>query len=566
MSNGKSWRIKFMKDSKFQIKRPANPVVRLSHRLLVAGVVALLICWPMPNRVHAAVGDLDPTFGSGGKVTTNFFNIPRVFFFDHAADVALQSDGKIVAAGYAAGAETNFKYDFVLARYNTDGSLDSSFGVGGKVSTDFSASDDVAFAVAIQPDGKIIAVGWSSTQDVSSDRSFALVRYNTDGSLDSSFGAGGKVTTRFFNADDFAAAVVLQPDGKIVAAGAALHAGASYDFAAARYNTDGSLDSSFGVGGKVTIDFFGNGDQALAIARQPDGKLVLAGIAFNLSTDNDFALVRYNIDGTLDSSFGAGGKVTTDIAGFYDIGNAVAIQADGKIVVVGNAVTVSGSGGALTRYKPDGSLDTTFGSGGKIFNDFFDNANDVKIQPSGKIIVAGVAGEFGSFDFGLMRYNPDGSPDAGFGAGGKVTTDFFGSDDRAFAIALQPDSKIVLAGSAYDINTNNESFALARYTGDGASFDVCLQDDSNGNILRFNSTTGDYQFTICSSGLVLGGTGSLIKRGSTITLQHDAADRRVLAKVDGSLNKGTASIQVFSLGRTFTILDRNTSNNACACR
>lgn len=171
----------------------------------------------------------------------------------------------------------------------------------------------------------------------------------------------------------------------------------------------------------------------------------------------------------------------------------------------------------------------------------------------------------GTFDFNIMRYDTNGHLDPSFGSGGLVTTDFFNNSDTAFAVAIQPNGMIVAAGAAFDITSFNESFALARYNGDGASFDICLQDDSNGSLLQINPTTGDYQFSNCG-GLTIGGTGTLTKRGSLITLQHNSADCRVTATIDTATGKATASIQLFSQGRTFTITDRNINNNTCSCR
>jgi len=211
---------------------------------------------------------------------------------DYGFSVALQPDGKIVVAGYAGG-------DFALARYNSDGALDTSFGSGGKVTTDFGGSyHPDGFSVALQPDGKIVVAGYAGGD-------FALARYNSDGALDTSFGSGGKVTTDF-GGSDAGYSVALQPDGKIVVAGYA-----GLDFALARYNSDGALDTSFGTGGKVTTDFSGGRDVGYSVALQPDGKIVVAGYA-----GVDFALARYNSDGALDTSFGSGGKVTTDFRRF----------------------------------------------------------------------------------------------------------------------------------------------------------------------------------------------------------------------------------------------------------
>jgi uncharacterized delta-60 repeat protein len=251
--------------------------------------------------------------------------------FSVAFAVAIQADGKIVAAGQTAPG--GLSCQFALARYNTDGSLDPSFGPDGTVMTDFGggfAAFAQARGIAIQVDGKIVAAGVGGP---SSD--FALARYNTDGSLDPSFGPGGTVTTDFGGFDG-ANAVAIQADGKIVAAGIG---GFLSTFALTRYNTDGSLDPSFGTGGQVTTQFTGlNSESAMGLAIQTNGKIVAAGFAFFPFFHSDFALARYNTDGSLDPSFGTGGTVMTDFGDGVDAeGDGVAIQADGKIVVVGGA-------------------------------------------------------------------------------------------------------------------------------------------------------------------------------------------------------------------------------------
>ena len=195
------------------------------------------------------------------------------------------------------GAKTSRSEDFALARYNPNGTLDGTFGTGGKVTTDFNGDDDEAHALVLQPDGKLVAAG--QAESGYRGRDFALARYNPNGSLDATFGTGGKVTTDFAGNDDAAFGAVLQSDGKIVAAGGA-KTSRSQDFALARYNANGSLDATFGTGGKVTTDFAGNDDAAFALALQQDGKLVAAGGA-NVGrsrTDyrgsgEDFALARY---------------------------------------------------------------------------------------------------------------------------------------------------------------------------------------------------------------------------------------------------------------------------------
>jgi uncharacterized delta-60 repeat protein len=412
-------------------------MTRHIRRALVGAVLSLaFVTAALPGAAVAASGDLDPTFGSGGKVTTDFGGS------DGAQAVAIQTDGRIVAAGLGGSG------DFALGRYNAGGSLDPTFGSGGMMTTDFGGFD-AASAVAIQTDGRIVAAGRSGSGG------FALGRYNAGGSLDPTFGSGGKVTTDFGGVDS-ALGVALPSNGKIVAVGGG---GSGVDFVVARYNADGSLDSTFGSGGMVTTDF-GGFEAATAVAIQVDGKIVATGSTFS-GGFQQFALVRYNADGSLDTSFGSSGKVTTDFGLGSGFGGALAIQSDGKIVAAGRA----GSDFVLARYNGEGSPDASFGSGGKVTTDFggvlFDAAFGVALQSNGKIVAAGSAFSPPSADFALARYNADGSLDPTFGSGGKVTTDF-GGFDVAFGVALQADGNIVAAGqggSSFD-------FALARYLGE----------------------------------------------------------------------------------------------------
>jgi uncharacterized delta-60 repeat protein len=365
-------------------------------------------------------GSLDQAFGSGGKQASDFFG-----GYDQADGVAIQPDGKIVLAGIAFQSTARNSADFALARYNPDGSLDQGFSSGGKQTTDFFGDFDQANAVAIQSDGKIVLAGYAQHDDDVFTADFALARYNLDGSLDQSFGSGGKVTTAF-SGGGVAYGIALQPDGKLVVAGAALNGGTgAYDFAVVRYNPDGTLDNGFGAGGKRTTDFFGGYDYAAAVAIQADGKIVLAGTAAGQGTTFstfDFALARYNGDGSLDQTFGNGGKLTTDFFGDGDDANGVAIQADGKIVAAGSAAHTSANTHlALARYNPDGTLDQTFGVGGlRTTNlrgdsgDYPDQATSVAIQGDGRIVVAAETQHdttLSSLDFAVARYSGASLPD-----------------------------------------------------------------------------------------------------------------------------------------------------------
>ncbi len=398
-------------------------------------------------------GTLDTSFGSGGKVTTTFGSSTD----DYAYAVALAPDGKIVVAGRSYNGTNN---DFALARYNADGSLDTSFGSGGKVTTGIHTGDDVAYALALAPDGKIVVAGYTDAGSTGYD--FALARYNADGSLDTTFGSGGKVTTAFGSGTDEAYALALAPDGKIVVAGRSRN-GANYDFALARYHTDGTLDTSFGSGGKVVTAIGANTDEAYALALDPDGKIVAAGTSLNGLT-YDFALARYNADGSLDTTFGSGGKVTTAIGSGYDAAAGVALTPDGKIVLAGRSHNGTNLDFALARYNANGTLDTTFGSGGKVVTAIGtsdDIAYDIALAPDGRMVVTGMSDNGTNLDFALARYNADGTLDASFGSGGKVTTPIGASNDSAYAIVLAPDGKIVVAGASH--NGTNYDFALARY-------------------------------------------------------------------------------------------------------
>ncbi|MGB3527211.1 MAG: T9SS type A sorting domain-containing protein [Flavobacteriales bacterium] len=406
----------------------------------------------------AQPGSLDGTFGNDGKVITAFGTDD-----DSGTSVAIQPDGKVVVAGFTINVGG---WDIALARYNADGTLDSSFGGDGKVTTDFGTYGDAGFSVAIQPDGKVVVAGKAG---YGAEADFALARYNTDGTLDNSFGGDGKVTTDFGMWGDEGNSVVIQLDGKIVVAGWAT-VDPEIDFALARYNTDGTLDNSFSADGKVTTDFGTGFNQGASVAIQPDGKIVVAGHTnVNSSGDRDFAVARYNMDGTLDISFSADGKVTTNLGTgtaygtAYDEGKSVAIQPDGKIVVAGYASNGTDRDFALARYNTDGSLDNSFNMDGKVTTDFGtsdDIGFSVAIQLDGKIVVAGSAESSTGYVFALARYNTDGSLDNSFSADGKVTTDFGTGYASGFSAAIQPDGKVVVAG-----NVTNQyfDFAVARY-------------------------------------------------------------------------------------------------------
>ena len=379
---------------------------------------------------------------------------------DRGNAVAIQPDGKIVVVGRSRPGATYF--DYAIARYNTDGSLDASFGGGAFLYNLFPgfATDDEAYAVLIDAAGKILVLG-SSRGTTGGFYRTGLIRFNPDGTPDASFGAGGKVISD--RAVD--KAMALQADGKIVCGGGGGEAQLA-DYRLQRFNVDGSLDTTFGTSGFVQIDFAGSGDGVWGIAIQPDGKIVAAGRSRILGGNDNFAVARLNTDGTLDPTFGSGGKVTTDFDNRTDLGFAVTLQPDGKIIVAGQARTdVNEFDFGLVRYNPDGSLDSAFGDNGRVRTGFgvADSAYAVKLQSNGKIVAAGVEGGV-STGFAVARYNTDGSLDPTFDGDGRATT-YFEVTDYARGLAIQPDGKIVAAGTA-DGGADLGDFALARFFGD----------------------------------------------------------------------------------------------------
>jgi uncharacterized delta-60 repeat protein len=278
------------------------------------------------------------------------------------------------------------------------------------------------------------------------------------------------VVTTFGDPCASASAVVLAPDGRVVVAG---YSGAGpyselNDFALARYESDGSLDPSFGSGGKVVTHFPGvtnTGSRAATAVLQPDGELLVAGSYKNEASYRRFALARYHADGHLDLSFGVQGKVTTSLGEADALANGIALQPDGGILLAGSFTTGRRNHDfALVRYVPDGTVDPEFGDGGRVISDLFgtsdDIAYDLALQTDGKLLVTGRTGEYPNFEFGLARYEPDGGFDPSFGLGGRVMTSLGGFSSQAYSSAIQRDGRIVVTG--YAIGTSAD-MAVARY-------------------------------------------------------------------------------------------------------
>ncbi len=386
---------------------------------------------------------LDQGFGLQGKVFSTLGS---------ARVLAQQGDGKLLALG-----------SLTLTRYNTDGTVDTSFGSGGKVDivANGSAIDRMA-AVAAQPDGKIVVAGKTSFPTVPND-DFVALRFNPDGSPDGTFGTGGKVVTDFEGHRDEATSVLLQSDGKIVLVGDAqigkiIDVGTQpvftidQEFAAVRYLSNGTPDPAFGNGGKATLDA-GGLDYVNAGALQFDGGIIAVGrsTVSNGTGNPDMAVARFLANGIPDPAFGNGGAEHIDFAsgvvpptfngGLTDEALDVAIDGDGRILVAGYALgTGNVSVAALFRLSGSGALDQNIGPS---VSSTIDRVNAIALQGDGKILIAGT----GQGDFGLERFTTAGVPDESFGSHGLMTFDFFGAVDAAFDVLVQSDGRIVAGGT-----------------------------------------------------------------------------------------------------------------------
>jgi len=430
-------------------KQPTNPVqicavAHGSGTINGANVTNIEVSCAAPQPA----GGLDANFGSGGKVAAND---PL-----GAKSMALQADGKLVILSERSR----------LTRFNADGTPDLGFGTNGGVTVSFNNAGDTPRGLALQSDGKIVVVGraLAGTFD-----DFGVARYNGDGSLDTSFGNNGKLSIDINGSNDDAGVAMVQADGRIVVAGnggTATQLGVDSDFAVVRLTSDGALDGTFGVGGKAHTNIAGRADLVNTAILQSDGKVILAGrVGVDGGALPDTGLVRFNADGTLDMQFGNGvgtGIVRIDLSASgrdYDEAESLALDANGKIVLAVVTQNASVYRHTLARLNGAGTLDDSFGTLGIATQSFAaggDFARAVAIQPDGRIVAVGSTRPSTSFtdDFLITRHNPDGSLDATFATGGKLIIDFFGSADGAECVALQPDGKIIAAGLARNATTN----------------------------------------------------------------------------------------------------------------
>ncbi|HET7450083.1 MAG TPA: hypothetical protein VFJ78_05750 [Gaiellaceae bacterium] len=415
--------------------------------------------------VVAAIA-LSPASGVGSTRPAAHAFDPSAASIDVASALARQADGKLVLAGLS---RRGGQYRFGLVRYRTNGTVDTSFGTHGIVLTAVGTNATATSSVVVQEDGKLVVGGGAYVSE--RQGAFALVRYNRRGALDASFGKGGRALTPLAppprpNKFDIATiqGLALQADGRIVAAGFSTNVTNTQRVALARYGPTGKPDTAFGNGGSVVTTLGSrDGGSARAVAVQRDGKIVVAGssmVRVGTLTESRFLVARFTRGGMLDARFGVAGKALAPALGYWDQPTAVALQADGKIVVAGSvSVAQQGVQLGLARFLPNGRIDTGFGNGGTVLTNFAVLGGPaLAVAPDGNIVVA--CGLNGPRDFGVGRYEADGTLDATFGENGKVRTRL-PAGARATAVVLQRDGKIVAGGSS------GGDFALARYAADG---------------------------------------------------------------------------------------------------
>ncbi len=444
-------------------------------------IVLVLFPFLITNVIGSYDGELDKTFAYNGTVVSNLDSLG-----DEAQSVAIQEDGKIIAIG-SIGLLAAHKC--AIARYQNNGTVDDTFGAQNNqwwVSPDFGRYlFSECTSGVIQNDQKIVSVG--SATNVDQKRSFAIARFNKDGTPDTSFNPNGETPpgtqiTDFGGSYEFANALTLQSDGKIVAAGATNAFGFSM-IALVRYNGDGTLDTSFNNSGLVVTKLE---SIPYGVAIQEDGKIVIAG-----QYGVNFILVRYTKTGQLDSSFGLSGVVIGNFGGNGDLVSALVIQKDNKIVICGTTNLLRlDPVFALARFNEDGSYDKTFGSKGVVITSFGKYgaiAAALALQADQKFVVSGSAGfSTNQFNFALARYYNNGTLDTSFNPDsinsprpGTVITKFGQVSSYARGIALQKDGKIVIAGGVS--SSPGSVFGLARYI--GYNQHICFGAVGDGDLL-----------------------------------------------------------------------------------
>ncbi len=391
---------------------------------------------------------------------------------DYVQTMALQIDGKILVAGFSY--YSNYSSDYSIIRMNTNGSLDTSFDSDGKAIIPVGTSYDEARTMALQTDGKILVAGQSSNSSGNAD--YSIIRLNANGSLDTSFDGDGKAIIPVGTSSDVGQTMVLQPDGKILVAGWSYNSNGNLDYSIIRLAANGSLDTSFDGDGKAIIPAGTSEDLGYTMALQTDGKILVAGFSYNSNGNADYSVIRLSANGSLDPSFDGDGKAIIPVGKSDDLGYTMALQSDGKIVVAGTSYDPSNNSYdySIIRLTADGSLDASFDGDGTAIIDVgaqYDQGHTMVLQPDGKILVAGSSDAINTSNgngYSIIRLTIDGSLDTSFDRDGKAIIPVGTSYDKARTMALQPDGKILVAGYSATSNGSGYSYSAIRLNADGS--------------------------------------------------------------------------------------------------
>lgn len=443
-------------------------------------IFALLIFLSYCNvGLKAQAGILDNTFGTRGKVVTSTEN-NDIF----GESVLVQPDGKIIVAGYYKNVNNK---DFVVVRYNRDGSLDNTFGNNGKVITDFNGQDDYIIDVALLTDGKIIAGGYIDSSDGKIIK-LGIARYNPNGTIDSTFSGDGKKTfiEYFGYRPQRIEDILIQPNGNIIAVGRAQN-----NLLIIKLDSKGDYDTTFKSKGWAEIPLSHNLDAGTCIALQPDGKIVVAGYLHYTAQSLNF-IARFTPNGNLDTSFNSLGINTVEV-GAHAIGSpsGITIQKDGKILIVGRTVESINVECALIRLNSNGTLDMSFNGKGTLHHyilNFPSYLTDVLVQPDGKILAIGTAKSAFNSYCAIVRYNNNGSFDSTFNSNGIDTISLGKKYSTGNSIILQPDKKIVIAGGAMD-GSNIYNMGVARYF---SGIELSIPEYLTTNLKLYPNPANDY--------------------------------------------------------------------------
>ncbi|HEV2802708.1 MAG TPA: BACON domain-containing carbohydrate-binding protein [Pyrinomonadaceae bacterium] len=515
-------------------------------------------------------GQLDQTFGNQGRALI-FPSYPA----SDGLNAALLPDGRIIVVGVASNPNT-FTSAWLVARLTPNGQVDTTFGANGRAVIDPSSGSDSALAVRVEADGKLLVAG--SVGDA--ERSFALARLNADGSPDISFAPAGSVLSPFFGTAGAVTQALFLPDGRVVAAGPVTSVSTRDDIGLARYNADGSPDSTFT---KSTTDFVaGAQDVTGKLASAPDGRIVLSGwVTYHAdgtttSTGSDMVIVRYNADGTLDQTFDGDGKVVTDIIGGMDYARAVVIQSDGKIVAVGDSATPTGGNPELTlvRYNADGSRDSAFGSNGVVRTSFSDvtypaalgsGGFGAVIQPDGQIVATGtvIVEARRRHDFALARYRADSTttPPPNCAAALSPSSAYFTSAAGAASFQI-----IIPAGCGWQAQSQSNWLTLTQANaGDGSAvINYAVAANSSTSTRTGTITAGGATFTVTQAGAPgctfklstnyaayknTGGKGKVTVTASGSSCQWTAQSNNAwLTVTSGSTGRGNGAVE-YAVGK-----------------